>query len=115
MPGQGFYDGLSLAEQLAKFNTYHHDPLTRHISGFESEMLDKVGDVLSAAATKSVQSAKGGGGRVTLVAGGLVAVAGLGAIGRNLYMARQHDAGGDGHQSTKGEPPPSDPPDVEGW
>jgi hypothetical protein len=113
MPGQSFYDGLPLAAQLAKFNAHHHDPLTRHISGFESEMLDKVGNVLSATASKSVPSVKGGGRRIVFVTGGLVTLAGLGVIGRNLYLARRREADRDGHQSATDEPPRSDPPAVE--
>lgn len=109
MPGQSFYEGLDLGEQLAKFAAHHHDPLTRHISGFESEMLEKVGDVVASTASKSVQSAKGGGGSIVLVTGGLLAVVGLGVLGQNLYLARRRAADGPGRELADGDPPPNLP------
>lgn len=41
MPGEAFYKGLALAEQVRKFLDHHYDPRTRHISGYEAQMLDQ--------------------------------------------------------------------------
>ena len=111
MPGESFYDGLSLTDQLTKFIDHHHDPHTRHISGFESKMLDKARNALSTA-SESDRSATAAGG-IVLASCGLVALAGLGVIGRNRYLARRREDNGDGHQSATSEPPSSGPPDVE--
>lgn len=40
MPGEGFYSGLTLGEQVRKFLDHHYDPRTRHISAYEAKMLD---------------------------------------------------------------------------
>lgn len=41
MPGEGFYSGLTLGEQVRKFLDHHYDPKTRHISAYEAQMLDQ--------------------------------------------------------------------------
>jgi hypothetical protein len=41
MPGEGFYSGLTLGEQVRKFLDHHYDPRTRHISAYEAQMLDR--------------------------------------------------------------------------
>lgn len=41
MPGEAFYEGLTLGEQVRKFLDHHYDPKTRHISGYEAQMLDQ--------------------------------------------------------------------------
>lgn len=41
MPGEAFYKGLTLGEQVRKFLDHHYDPKTRHISGYEAQMLDQ--------------------------------------------------------------------------
>lgn len=111
MPGESFYEGLELGEQLAKFAAHHHDPLTRHISSFESNMLEKVGDVVSSAASKPEHSTKGGGGSIALVTGGVLALVGLGVLGRNFYLARRRDADRPGDGGADGDPPPGLPGD----
>ncbi len=41
MPGQDFYNGLSLSERLKKFMDVHSEPRTRHISIYEKQMLSE--------------------------------------------------------------------------
>jgi len=41
MPGEAFYNGLTLGEQVRKFLDHHYDPNTRHISRYEAQMLDQ--------------------------------------------------------------------------
>lgn len=41
MPGEAFYSGLTLSEQVQKFLDHHYDPKTRHISAYEAQMLDR--------------------------------------------------------------------------
>lgn len=41
MPGEAYYNGLTLPEQLQKFLDHHYDPKTRHISAYEAQMLDQ--------------------------------------------------------------------------
>ena len=41
MPGEAFYQGLTLVEQVQKFIDHHYDPKTRHISAYEAPMLDR--------------------------------------------------------------------------
>lgn len=41
MPGEVFYSGLTLGEQVRKFLDHHYDPRTRHISAYEAQMLDR--------------------------------------------------------------------------
>lgn len=98
MPDSTFYDGLNLAEQLAKFNDHHHAPVTRHTSGFESKMLDKAVEVLSDSGSKSDRS--GGGAKVVLMVVGLV---GLGAVGVRALRSRRQGAGVD---EVAASPPP---------
>jgi hypothetical protein len=40
MPGESFYEGLTLADRLRKFVDYHADTKYRHISAYEARMLD---------------------------------------------------------------------------
>lgn len=41
MPGEAYYAGLTLPEQVQKFLDHHYDPKTRHISAYEAHMLDQ--------------------------------------------------------------------------
>jgi hypothetical protein len=47
MPAAEYYAGLSLAEALEKMGAYHHDPDVRHISTFESDLLQKASIALA--------------------------------------------------------------------
>jgi hypothetical protein len=46
MPSNAYYDGLSLADAIARFADYHSDPDTRHISQYEYELLQKAATAL---------------------------------------------------------------------
>lgn len=41
MPGEDFYAGLTLAQQVERFIEHHADPTNRHISAYEAAMLDR--------------------------------------------------------------------------
>lgn len=110
MPGEDFYSGLSLTDQLLKFAEHHYDPDTRHISTAEAQMLRKA----AAAASNSARSASGKQVALALavVGGGAVvirqAAPRLRAVGRNVRKRPQPDAGVEDHLLTT-DPEREDP------
>jgi hypothetical protein len=56
MPNETYYEGLTLADQVAKFIDYHHDPRYRHVSAYEAGMLSRARERLLAP-TRAAQRA----------------------------------------------------------
>jgi hypothetical protein len=102
MPDTSFYDNLSLAEQLTRLSSHHHDPLVRHISLAESQILDKAAKVVSGSERSSSD-----GARIVLVCSAIAVgvIAGVGALSRR----RKQSMGLDDDPAVAAEPRPSEP------
>ncbi|MGI8756580.1 MAG: hypothetical protein ACR2MB_12095 [Acidimicrobiales bacterium] len=83
MPGEKFYEGLPLADQLSRFIDHHLDPSNRHISAYEGEMLDKARERVapSESARSPIKAVLLTGGSVILIR---AAAPGLRAIRRRF-------------------------------
>ena len=102
MPGESFYDGLSLAEKLLKFADHHVDPLVRHISQDEAGYLKDAANALDS--TDSSSRGRRTGMIVLALAAGAYAYTRRKAKERQAVGGLRGSVGQDVIVTTAGEP-----------